>query len=74
MPLESQSTKCGTSSSRNIVGWYDPVCSPRQIKELDPRAAQARERLLDDGRYVDVVTGDPEKDFYAVGRMWLFGG
>ena len=24
--------------------------------------------------YADVVSGDPEKDFYAVGRMWLHGG
>jgi len=38
------------------------------------RAAQARERLLDDSRYVDVATGDPEKDYFSVGRMWLEGG
>jgi len=36
--------------------------------------AQARERFLDGGIYVDVVTGDPEKDYFAVGRMWLTGG
>lgn len=37
-------------------------------------AAQERERHLEDGRYVDVLTGDPEKDYFSVGRMWLTGG
>jgi len=37
--------------------------SPLETDGAARRAAQERERHLEGGRYADVVTGDPEKDF-----------
>lgn len=64
----SDTGQCGLIQSSRMF--------PRPVDQLDNRLheAQARERAIEGGRYLQVVTGDREKDFYAVGRMWLEGG
>ena len=68
MSLDSLNVISGTCGTRTSVS-----CHERSASRLYAVAAQERERALEGGRHVAVVTGDPEKDFYSVGRMWLFG-
>ena len=73
MLVESRPAICGTSQDVQSVAWFErPLTSPT----VEPARclARSRERLLEDARYVDVVTGDPEMDHFSVGRMWVEGG